>query len=265
MELAARRCFAAAASLAAAGIVAGTPAVAPSLPQIHVPAIQFIGDSSFFQPILDPAAGFEQMLLEGALTFDKVLTGDEGALAGEAFSGMSGLDAIEHESDLIPNAITNLFNVNGLLDPTDFNTLVVPQLNVDPSAINGSSIGSSAANPASAVDQTGFLTTDIANAMSAVAADLSQLGTAMATLNTDLVTAGTDFTNNFVTQADAIATALETFNTAGVSSALQNLIDLAAFQTVISQDLPAVAQALIGFSDIFVAADIMSIAATVGF
>lgn len=269
MELTARPCLAAAATLAAASIVAGTPVVTSSLPEIHVPAIQFIGDSSFFQPILDPAAGFEQMLLDGALTFDKALVGDEGALAGEAFSGMSGLDAIDHEADLIPNAITNLFNANGLLDPTDFNALVPPQLGLDTSAIGGSASGGTDGGTSQisslAANQSIFMSGDIANAMSAVAADLSQLGTAMTTLNTDLVTAGTDFTSNFVTQAGAIATALQEFNAVDFASALQHLVDLAAFQQVVSEDLPAVYQALIAFGDVFAAGEILTVMSMGGF
>lgn len=268
MELTARPCFAAAAALAAASVVAGTPVVTSSLPQIHVPAIQFIGDSSFFQPLADPQAGFEQILIDGVLTFDKALIGDEGGLTGQAVSGMSGLDAIDHETDFIPNAITSLFNANGLLDPTDFNTLVAPQLSVEPSAIGGSAAngtdGGTSQVSSLAATQGLFVSGDIANAMSAVAADVSQLGTAVTNLNTDLVTAGSEFSGNLVTQAGALATALQDFNAADFATALEHLVDLAAFQNVVSDDLPAVYQALMGFGDVFAAGEILTVLSMTG-
>lgn len=280
MQLVVRHSLAATVSLAAVGVIAVTPGVTspgtpgtPSRVEVRSPAVQVTGDSSVFLPLPAGDTGFDQSFFDGLLTVDRDLISTQGDIAGQMVDGLNGANAILHETDFIADPVTNLFNANGIaIDASDVSTLLAPQLNFDPSTFNGSFNGSSlgasdgAGSQAAslAAVQSPFFSADLANAVSAVAADIAQLQASVMTLGTDLVSAGEDFSSNFVLQTEAIAAALQDFNSAAFATALQNLIDTAAFEAVLAQDLPAVFQDMVAFGNVMALGQLLGTALLLG-
>lgn len=280
MQLAARHSLAATVALTAVGVIAVTPGVTPVLtprltpPRLEVrsPAVQATGDSSVFLPLPVGDPGFDKEYFDGLLTVDRDTIGALGDLAGPTIDGLNGANAIVHETDFIENPLTSLFNANGIVvDPADASA-IAPALNLETpginGAVNGSSLGAAdgAGSQAAALAgaQGPFLTADLANAMSAFAVDLANLEASLTTLGNDLASAGEDFSSNIVVQSEALGEALQDLNTTAFVAALQNLINTAAFEAVLAQDLPAVFQDVIAFGNVVELGQIIGMGALLG-
>ncbi len=219
MERAARPYIAAAAVLAAGGLIAATPAVTPSLPDVQVPNIGLTSDTAndpgaadIFQLLLDNQAN--QSLIDSVNTFNGDLAGADGKLIDSIVSSLPAGDqaAVENAVQQFLDGANPLLGAGG----DSFLGTLGAGAGLDPTTLNLDGGASQAADPALGTNQLAAVQTgDLASN-----GVINVVQTAAASFYDDLVASEAAFNASLASQEQAIEQAV-----LGNNSALGGVAD----------------------------------------